>query len=310
VISNERPVKVVVVTGASSGIGKETALRYAGTGACMTLAARSEELLHSVADECRAAGASDVLVYTTDIAEADQVERLFDAAAARFGRIDIAVQCAAITAFGRFEAVPVDVFDAIVRTNLLGSANVARCALKHFQARNAGHLVLIGSLLGSAAVPYQTAYVASKFGLNGLVRALRQENRNSPGIRVHGVYPGPVDTPVYKTASNYYGRTPRIPPTAVAPSTVVAAIIRATDLKRSSERQVGWLNRPVIAAYQMLPSIFDGLVGPFVRLFAFTSETTGSSDGNAFESAPAAMPRGGEDRPRPRRSPDADVRNR
>jgi hypothetical protein len=74
----------------------------------------------------------------------------------------------------------------------------------------------------------------------------------------------------------------------VAPSTVVAAILRATDRKRSSERQVGWLNRPAIGAYRMLPSIFDGLVGPFLRVFAFDSEVTQSSDGNAFESAPAA----------------------
>lgn len=275
-----------MVTGASSGIGRETALRYAGRGARVALGARSEEALQRVADECRAAGAGDVLVRATDIAKADQVEALFDAAQARFGRIDIAVQCAAITAFGRFEDVPVDVFDAIVRTNLLGSANVARCALNHFQMLGAGHLVLIGSLLGSAAVPYQTAYVASKFGLNGLVRALRQEQRNSPDIRVHGVYPGPIDTPVYGTASNYYGRTARVPPHAEAPSTVVAAIIRATDGRRSCERQVGRMNRPVIATYRMLPGLFDALIGPLLRAVAFTSEATQSSHGNAFAIAP------------------------
>jgi short-subunit dehydrogenase len=297
VISNERLVKTVVVTGASSGIGRETALRYASRGARLTLGARSEDLLQAVAEECRAAGASDVLVHTTDIAESAQVERLFEATTARFGRIDVAVQCAAITSFGRFEDVPVEVFDAIVRTNLLGSANVARSALRHFKEHDAGHLVLIGSLLGSVAVPYQTAYVASKFGLNGLVRALRQEHRSSPGIRVHGIYPGPVDTPVYGTASNYYGRSPRIPPTAVAPSTVVAEVLRATDRKRSSERQVGWLNRPAIAAYRVLPSIFDGLVGPFLRVFAFGSEAAQSSNGNAFESAPAVVPRGENERP-------------
>lgn len=276
-----------MVTGASSGIGKETALRYAAKGAELVLAARSEKALQRVADQCRAAGAGDVLVHVTDIAETEQVESLFAAAVARFGHVDITVQCAAITAFGRFADVPAGVFDAIVRTNLLGSANVARCALAHFQAREAGHLILIGSLLGSVAVPYQSAYVASKFGLNGLVRALRQEYRHSPGIRVHGVYPGPVDTPVFSTASNYYGRTPRIPPAAVAPSTVVAAIIRATDRPRSSERQVGWLNRPAIAAYRMFPALFDAIVGPLLRAVAFTSEPTDSSDGNAFETAQA-----------------------
>jgi short-subunit dehydrogenase len=286
--SSEQLVEVVVVTGASSGIGRETALRYASRGACLALGARSEETLQRVADECWAAGACDVLIHATDIGESGQVASLFDAAAARFGRIDIAVQCAGITAFGRFEDVPIEVFDAIVRTNLLGSANVARCALAHFQAHEAGHLVLIGSLLGSAAVPYQSAYVASKFGLNGLVRALRQEHRHLPDIRVHGVYPGPVDTPVYGTASNFFGRAPRISPAAVAPSTVVETIVRATGRRYSSERQVGWMNRPAIAAYRLLPTVFDVLVGPFLRTFAFTSETTQASDGNAFEAAPAA----------------------
>src|SRR4051812_40871305 len=133
--------EVVVVTGASSGIGKETALRYASRHARLALAARSKETLQPVADECRAAGAVDVVVQTTDISDAEQVQLLFDTAAARFGRIDIVVQCAAITAFGRFQDVPIDVFDEVVRTNLLGAANVARCALRHFQARKTGHLV-------------------------------------------------------------------------------------------------------------------------------------------------------------------------
>ena len=187
--------QTVVVTGASSGIGKETALRYAGRGARIVLAARSELTLHRVAEECLAAGAAEVIVQATDIVEVDQVQRLFDTAVARFGRVDIAIQCAAITAFGRFEDLPVDVFDGIVRTNILGAANVARCALIHFQSCGSGHLVLIGSLLGVTAAPYQSPYVVSKFAVTGPVRLLRQENQHFPGIKVHGVYPGPVDTP-------------------------------------------------------------------------------------------------------------------
>jgi short-subunit dehydrogenase len=275
--------EVVVVTGASSGIGKATALRYAARGARLALAARSEETLESVAAECREAGAADVVVHATDIAEADEVEELFFIAKQRFNRIDVVVQCAAITAFGRFEDVPGEVFDAVVQTNLLGSANVARCALTHFQAYEAGHLVLVGSLLGSAAVPYQSAYVASKFALTGLVRSLRQENRHLPQVRIHGVYPGPVDTPVYETASNYSGRRPRVPPTAVSPSTVVTAIVRATEGRRSSERQVGWMNLPAIATYRLFPAFYDALVGPFLRAVAFTTETTESTEGNAFD---------------------------
>ena len=289
--SDEKLSQVVLVTGASSGIGRETALRYANRHARLVLAARSEETLATVADECRAHGAADVVVHSADISDAAQVRQLFEAALAKFGHIDVAVQCAAITAFGRFEDVPVDVFDGIVRTNLLGSANVARFALTHFQARRAGHIVLVGSLLGMAAAPYQSAYVASKFALNGLVRALRQENRHLPEVRIHGVYPGPVDTPVYDTASNYYGRTTRVPPTAVDPSTVVSAIVRATDRRRSSERQVGWMNWPMILTYNLLPALYDAAIGPILRAVAFTSEPTDSSDGNAFESSARATAR-------------------
>jgi short-subunit dehydrogenase len=269
--------EVVVVTGASSGIGAETALRYAARGARVVLAARNEQALRQVADDCEAAGAVDVMIQVTDISEHDQVEKLFSRAAARFGGIDIAVQSAAVTAFGRFEDVPVEVFDNIVRTNLLGAANVARCALAHFRSQRQGHLVLIGSLLGVTAVPYQSAYVASKFGLTGLVRTLRQENLHLPQVRIHGVYPGPVDTPVYHAASNYYGCTPRVPPTAVQPSTVVSAIVRATDRRGSSERHVGLMNMPAVAVYRLLPAFFDSLIGPFLRAVAFTSESTASS---------------------------------
>jgi NAD(P)-dependent dehydrogenase (short-subunit alcohol dehydrogenase family) len=270
------------VTGASSGIGRETALRYATLGARIALAARSELTLHRVAEDCLAAGASEAIVQTTDIVDADQVQRLFDTAVSRFGRVDIAIQCAAITAFGRFEDLPVDVFDGVVRTNILGAANVARCAMTHFQERGSGHLVLIGSLLGVTAVPYQSPYVVSKFALTGLVRLLRQENQHHPGIKVHGVYPGPVDTPVFGTAGNYFGRSPRVPPTAVQPAAIVAAIVRATDRRRSSERQVGWMNRPAILAYHLIPSLFDAVIGPFLRAVAFTSGPAKSTDGNVF----------------------------
>ena len=282
--------QVVVLTGASSGIGRDTALRYAGRHARLVLGSRSEESLEKVAVECRTAGAVDVVVLSTDIADASEVQALFDVAVDRFGRIDIVIQCAAITAFGRFEDLPVDVFDGIVRTNLLGAANVARSALAHFRLTGTGHLVLIGSLLGTVATPYQSAYVVSKFGLTGLVRLLRQENHHLPGIKVHGVYPGPVDTPVYNTAGNYFGRTPRVPPTAVGPASVVSAIVRATGRRRSSERQVGWMNRPAIFAYHVIPTIFDAVIGPFLRAATFEPGPTAATAGNVFKTPVTEVP--------------------
>ncbi|MBX7449375.1 SDR family NAD(P)-dependent oxidoreductase [Mycolicibacterium sp. 3033] len=288
--------KVVVITGASSGIGRATALRYSGRGARLVLAARSERDLHDVAEQCRRSGAGGVLVAPTDIADAGQVQKTFDRAIETFGGVDVAAQCAAITAFGRFEDIPTEVFDAIITTNLIGAANVARCALAHFHCRGRGQLVLVGSLLGVTAVPYQSAYVASKFALRGLVRSLRQENRHLPGVRVHGIYPGPVDTPVYASAANFLHRqSPRVPPTSDAPGTIAAAIVRAAEKSTSTERQVGWSNRPAIATYLMTPFLFDAVIGPLVRRIMFTPDATpdprAPSTGNVFEPPPSPLRR-------------------
>ncbi|WP_428339472.1 SDR family NAD(P)-dependent oxidoreductase [Mycobacterium sp.] len=279
--------QVVVVTGASTGIGKETALLFAARHARLSLASRSEAALELVAEECRAAGAADVIVLSVDIAEADQVHKLFDSTLAQFGRIDVVAQCAALTAFGRFEDLPVEVFDTVVRTNLIGAVNVARSSLAHFRERGGGHLVLLGSLLGQASMPYQSAYVVSKFGVHGLVRALRQENSHLPGVKVHGVYPGPVDTAMSGNAGNYFGRAARVPPTAVGPITVASAIVRATTRGRSTERHVGWLNRPMVVAYRIFPSLFDAFAAQLTRAILFTGEVTGIAEGNVSTSAAA-----------------------
>jgi short-subunit dehydrogenase len=277
--------QVVVVTGASSGIGKETALLFAGRHARLCLGSRSQPALEQVAAECLEAGAADVVVVSIDIAEAEQVQKLFDIALTQFGRIDVVAQCAALTAFGRFEDLPVAVFDTVVRTNLIGAVNVARSSLAHFRERERGHLVLLGSLLGQASMPYQSAYVVSKFGVHGLVRALRQENSHLPGVKVHGVYPGPVDTAMSGNAGNYFGHTAHVPPTAVGPITVAAAIVRATTRRRSTERHVGWLNRPMVLAYRLFPALFDAFAGQLTRAILFTKEETGIAEGNVTTSA-------------------------
>jgi len=295
---NDSPV--VVVIGASSGIGREAAMAYARRGARLVLASRSDAALQDVADECREAGAPSAAVWATDISDADEVQGLFDFAVARFGRFDVAAQCAAVTAFGRFGDIPVDVFDGVVTTNLLGATNVARSALDHFRERGTGHLVLVGSLLGVTAVPYQSPYVLSKFAVSALVRVLRQENRHRPGIRIHGIYPGPVNTPVYGTAGNFFGHAPRVAPTADSPGIVAAAIVRATDRRRSSERQVGLVNLPAIIVYRLIPSLFDAVIGPLIRAASFESEPIDSTTGNVFNAAPVTVARrvpAGHDRP-------------
>jgi NAD(P)-dependent dehydrogenase (short-subunit alcohol dehydrogenase family) len=196
--------------------------------------------------------------------------------------VDIAVCCSSVTAFGRFDEIPPEVFDAVVRTNLCGAANVARAALTHFRARRSGHLVLVGSLLGQAAMPYQGPYVTSKFAINGLVRLLRQENRDVPAIAVHGIYPGPVDTPIYRNAANYYRFRPRPLPPVHSPTRIASAIVAATARRRGIERNESWVSTPLLMAYRLAPAMFDAVIGPFVRAAGFSHHPSESTTGNVF----------------------------
>jgi NAD(P)-dependent dehydrogenase (short-subunit alcohol dehydrogenase family) len=173
--------RVVLVMGASSGIGRATAHLLATKGARLVLAARAESTLEQTRQECIARGAADVVVVPTDVRDAAAVSALFDEAVSRFGRVDAVLQAAGVLAYGLFEDVPADVFDAAVSTNVTGTANMARSALDHFHETGAGSLVVVGSVLSKMATPYMSSYGTSKWAMHGLVRALQIEGRSHPG---------------------------------------------------------------------------------------------------------------------------------
>ncbi|WP_412100468.1 SDR family NAD(P)-dependent oxidoreductase [Micromonospora ureilytica] len=104
--------------------------------------------------------------------------------------MDVWVHTAAVMGYGRFDELPGRVFDQVVRTDLLGAAGSVRVAVRHFRATGAGTVIVTGSLLGHVTAPYMSAYVASKWGLQGLVRTVQQELRDSPEIRLCLVNPG------------------------------------------------------------------------------------------------------------------------
>ncbi len=171
----------------------------------------------------------ETLVATADVGEQADVDRAFDAAVDRFGRVDAVVNSAAAVGYGRFEDVPAEVFDRVIVTNLLGTANVARTALRQFRRQSGGHLVLMGSLLGKIAVPFMSPYVTSKWGVHGLARILQIEARQTPGIEVSVVSPGSVNTPAYLQAANYAGWEGRPPPPIDPPEKVARAVVRCLE---------------------------------------------------------------------------------
>jgi NAD(P)-dependent dehydrogenase (short-subunit alcohol dehydrogenase family) len=274
------------VVGASSGIGRATAHILAAEGDRLVLAARSAEALEQTRQECVARGAGEVLVVTGDVGDREQVERLFEEAVTRFDRIDVVVHAAAVLAYGRFQDVPADVFDKIVQTNLIGTANVARCALQHFDDQEGGSLVVVGSVLAKMVAPYLSSYSTGKWGVQGLVRTLQIEARRTPGVHVSLVSPGGVDTPIYDLAGSYTGHPGAPPPPVVAPERVARAIVSAID-KPGRDISAGPFNSVMVTGFRLLPGVFDLLVGPMMRVLGQGRESVEAGPGNVFEPVPA-----------------------
>lgn len=275
--------RTVLITGASRGIGREAALQFAARGDRLVLAARDPSALRSVVEECLVAGASGAIAQPTDIGDKASVAELFDAAVAEFGSVDVVVQNASIAAFGQLTDIPSDVFDTVIAVNVLGASDVCRTAVRHFRERGAGRLIVVGSLLGHAAVPFMGPYVISKFAVSALVRILRQETRSDRAISVHGIYPGAVDTLIYPTSANYFGRLARVLPVNDPPAKIARAIVAAASSARSSERQVGIANWPMLLGYRLAPVAFNALVKPLMRTLSFGRTPLTPTPGNAFD---------------------------
>jgi NAD(P)-dependent dehydrogenase (short-subunit alcohol dehydrogenase family) len=275
----------VLVTGASSGIGRATARRFAERGAAVVLVARGRPSLQEAADEVRAAGAADAVVCPADVTDEDAVRAVVQSTVARFGRLDVVVHAAQVMAYGRVEDVPAKVFDAVVDTALHGTANVARTVLPVFRRQEAGHLVVISSLLASVTTPLMASYVAAKWGQLGLVRVLQQETRDAPGISVSAVAPGGVDTPIYYQGASYMGSTGRPPPPVYSPERVARAVVGTLDRPRRLV-QAGLLNPLITAGFRFLPGVYDRLVEPLLRVLAVARDEVAPTEGNVFASRP------------------------
>jgi len=277
----------VLITGASSGIGRATAHELAGRGARLVLVARGREALETAAAEARAAGAGEVLVFPADVTDEDGFRTAVATALERFGRLDSVVHAAQVMAYGTIEELPRDVFEAVVDTALHGTAVVARVVLPVFRKQGAGHLLVVNSLLGSVATPLMGSYVAAKWGQLGLVRVLQQETRDVPGITVSAVQPGGVDTPIYYQAASWTGSTGRPPPPVYRPQRVARKVLATLDRPRRVV-QAGFMNPVIKAGFTLFPGVYDVLVGPLMQRLAIANDDIPPTEGNVFRSRPEA----------------------
>ena len=284
-VDQGRRRRTALVVGASSGIGRATAKALAAADWNVVLAARSATGLSAAQSECDALGTGDCVSVPVDVKEDGRVRALFAAATDQFGTIDAVVNSAAVIAYGRFAEVPADIFDRVIGTNVLGTANVARSSLEQFAAQRGGHLVVVGSVLGKIVVPFMSSYCTSKAAVHALTRAIRIEARQTPGVQVTLISPGSVDTPVYRQAATYAGHQGQPPPPVVAPERVAAAIVKSLAQSRR-DRSIGPANPLMVFGFRAFPAIFDAIVTPLMRRLGLSAQATRAHPGNVMEPRP------------------------
>jgi NAD(P)-dependent dehydrogenase (short-subunit alcohol dehydrogenase family) len=218
---------VIVLTGASSGFGRGAALEFARAGAKVVLAARRDDVLDEVANECSAEG-GDAAACPTDVSKKEQVERLCATAIETFGRIDVWINNAGVGAIGRFERVPLEVHQQVIATNLYGTFYGSYFAYRQFLAQGHGVLINIASELGFGTMPYHSSYAAAKHGVVGFTDSLRQEVKQNriDGVHICTIMPTAHDTPFFDHVANYTGHEVTPPQPLDDPQRVVDAIVR------------------------------------------------------------------------------------
>ena len=248
--------QVLVITGASSGIGLTTARMAARRGARVVMAARNKTDLDAVADEIRAAGGT-VLAVEADVSDADAVDRLGEAALLEFGTIDTWVNNAGVSIYGKLDQVPLADKRRLFDVNFWGVVHGCRTALRLMKDRG-GVIVNIGSEVSDVAIPLQGIYSASKHAVKGYTDALRMElEHDRIPLAVTLVKPSAINTPYPEHARNYLEEgVPALPPPRYKPEVVADAILRCAE-RPVRDVVVGGAGRLQIAMGRLAPRLTD-----------------------------------------------------
>ena len=278
----------VVITGATSGIGRETAREFARAGARVVAAGRREDRLRELVAEIESQGGS-ALAVGTDVADAAQVDRLIERAIERFGAVDTLVNNAGMGMAARFEDQSIADFRRVMEVNFWGAVYACKAALPRMRAQARGGLIInISSIMGKRGLPYETAYCASKFAMAGFSEALRTEVM-AQGIDVSTIFPGAVESEIWETTENRTGLDmasvlPKFPARELARIIVQDARVPQPEIVMALDAQVvDFLNT-------VAPGIMDFMLGqsvPFLEGFR-----KGAASGRPGEQ-PTPGPRGG-----------------
>ncbi|TXM97453.1 SDR family NAD(P)-dependent oxidoreductase [Methylobacterium sp. WL103] len=256
--------QVVVITGASSGIGLATARMAAERGATVVLAARSADVLATVQAEIEAAGGR-ALAVPCDVGDRADVQAVADRAIAAFGGFDTWVNVAGLTIYGPLREVSDADNARLIQTNLWGTVFGSLVAVEHLRRRG-GALINLGSVASDLAFPFQGMYVASKHAVKGFTDALRMEllAEDAP-VSVTLVKPTSIDTPLPQRARNYMDREPMLPPPIYPPEEVANAILHAA-VHPQRDIVVGGGGKLMVAGKEFAPGAYDLLAPAIIAM--------------------------------------------
>jgi short-subunit dehydrogenase len=248
--------QVIVITGASSGIGLCTALMAAERGAKLVLAARSEDVLQKLADELKASGCEAIYV-VADVSDRNQVQNIANAALDAYGRIDTWINDAAISIYGRLDQVSEADSRRLFDINFWGVVNGSLVALPHLKT-NGGALINLGSEVSDAVVPLQGMYSASKHAVKGFTDALRVEVQevDQAEVSITLIQPTAVNTPFPYNAKNYMDKEPKLPSPMIDPHQVAETILE-TATEGGRDVRVGAMSVLNTSAFKYTPGLAD-----------------------------------------------------
>jgi NAD(P)-dependent dehydrogenase (short-subunit alcohol dehydrogenase family) len=250
---------VVVVIGASSGIGRATALRFAEQGATVVVAARGEPGLRSLVEEIEKAGGAATAV-VADVTDPAQVQAVADRAVHTYGRLDTWVHMAGVLLVAGFDDTTPEEFARVVQVNLLGQVHGAKAALPHLRRDGGGAFISMSSMGAKRGIPLQSAYCSSKHGIDGFLEALRVElQRDGVPVSVTQIMPGTINTPLFDNARTRTEFKPIAPPPAYPARIVADAIVHAAQ-HPVRDLVVGGAAKTLITVEKFAPRVIDALL--------------------------------------------------
>ncbi len=271
--------RVVVITGASAGVGRATARRFGAQGARVCLVARGKDGLEAAAREIEQAGGT-AIVCPADVSDSDQVERVAETAERQLGPIDVWVNDAMVTVMSTIAESTAEDFRRVTEVTYLGAVNGTLSALQRMRPRNQGTIVQVGSALAYRAIPLQSAYCAAKHALRGFTDSLRTEllHENSR-VHVTMVQLPALNTPQFEWSKIRFDHHPQPVPPIYQPEVAAEAIVLAAGARRR-EVWVGAWNEALIFGNKLAPSVGDRYLARTGFASQFTDEPVDSDRPN------------------------------